>query len=193
MVAIERLAPSLHQSTRVQVGTLFPDDFVEGVMIFKRQRTYYVIYSSCCCAGRAGSGAVVYSARSIAGPWVRQKSDVNCDADAPICASPAFPKEGRPLDIRVHAQGLGLSVIGEQFIWQGERWLSAPHNNASCASLCMPCAHQQPAGYIKGYDFSYWVPLKFDTRGSVQQFEPFVDRWSLTLPPPGKDGIVAAE
>ena len=69
MVAIERLTPDLHHSTKVQIGRLFPDDFVEGVMIFKRRGTYYLIYSSCCCACRAGSGVVVHSARNIAGPW----------------------------------------------------------------------------------------------------------------------------
>jgi hypothetical protein len=44
----------LRQSTKVQIGRLFPDDFVEGVMIFKRKGTYYIIYSSCCCASRYG-------------------------------------------------------------------------------------------------------------------------------------------
>jgi hypothetical protein len=184
MVAIERLTPDLHHSTKVQVGHLFPADFVEGVMIFKRKGTYYVIYSSCCCASRYGSGAVVHSAKSIAGPWVQQSKDVNCGAGAPMCGAPGFPKENRPLDITVHAQGLGLSVIGNEFIWQGERWLSAPGNNVSCGSLCEACGAglTYGQGYIKGDDFSYWIPLKFDTAGTVQQFEPFVDSWSLGLP-----------
>ena len=118
MVAIERLTPDLRHSTKVQVGHLFPDDFVEGVMIFKRQGIYYVIYSSCCCASRYGSGAVVHTSKSIAGPWAQQNRDVNCQAQAPMCGAPGFPKENRPLDITIHAQGLGLSMIGDEYILQ---------------------------------------------------------------------------
>ena len=36
LVAIERLTPDLKSSTKQQVGSLFHEDFVEGVMIFKR-------------------------------------------------------------------------------------------------------------------------------------------------------------
>eukprot|EP01051_Picozoa_sp_SAG22_P017295 SAG22_NODE_2633_length_2353_cov_1.968500_2_plen_450_part_00 len=156
MVAIERLTPDLLHSTKVQVGRLFPDDFVEGVMIFKRAGIYYIIYSSCSCAGRGGSGAVVHSAKTISGPWVQQTRDVNCDTDAPICGAPGFPKENRPLAITVPAQGLGLSVIGGEYIWQGERWLSAPHSPSNCSSLCIAPTGgcKQPPGYVKGHDFS---------------------------------------
>ena len=55
-------------------------------MLFKRQGRYYAIYGSCCCACRVGSGAVVSSAPNISGPWTRQARDVNCQADAPVCA-----------------------------------------------------------------------------------------------------------
>ena len=55
-------------------------------MLFKRKGRYYAIYGSCCCACRAGSGAVVSSAPNISGPWTRQARDVNCQADAPVCA-----------------------------------------------------------------------------------------------------------
>lgn len=74
-------------------------------------------------------------------------------------------------------------MIASQYIWQGERWLSAPHNPSNCSSLCFgptgACA--QPPGYVKGNDFSYWIPLRFDHDGAVQQFRPFVDSWMLRL------------
>jgi len=70
------------------------------------------------CAFTAGSGAVVHSAKNISGPWVQQSRDVNCQAEAPMCGAPGFPKEDRPLSITIHAQGLGLSKIGDEFIWQ---------------------------------------------------------------------------
>ena len=60
----------------------------------------------------------MHSAKNISGPWVQQSRDVNCQADAPMCGAPGFPKEDRPLSITIHAQGLGLSMIGDEFIWQ---------------------------------------------------------------------------
>ena len=56
MVAIDRLSPDLLSSSGKLVA-LFPDYFVEGTMLFKRKQRYYVIYGSCCCACRQGSGA----------------------------------------------------------------------------------------------------------------------------------------
>ena len=85
VVAIDKLAPDYLSSTGEQI-VILPDYFVEGVMLFKRKSTYYVIYGSCCCACRQGSGAVVYTASSMSGPWKQQARDVNCKADAPICA-----------------------------------------------------------------------------------------------------------
>jgi hypothetical protein len=175
----------------------------------------------------------VHSAKNISGPWVQQSRDVNCQAEAPMCGAPGFPKEDRPLSITIHAQGLGLSKIGDEFIWQvcaethsltvnllthhrknrnyqdrlgtnvwmyphlqalvsapqGERWLSAPGNNESCGSLCEACGPTAGAlnygeNYTKGYDFSYWIPLKFGADGVIQQFDSFVDSWALQLPPP---------
>jgi alpha-L-rhamnosidase len=115
MVAIDRLAPDLLSSSGVTVAIL-PDYFVEGAMLFKRQDRYYVIYGSCCCACRAGSGAVVSSAANISGPWVRQSRDVNCAANAPVCAGffkgvgSEMPR-GRPSNLTINAQGIGISHL----------------------------------------------------------------------------------
>ena len=71
------------------------------------------------------------------------------------------------------------------------------HHTSTCAPHCvritlptdhtitLPRTHSlgPPQGYVKGHDFSYWVPLEFDSAGAVQQFEPFVDSWTLALPP----------
>ncbi len=86
MVTIDRLSPDLLSSTQQQVGPVFPDSFVEGVLLFKRAGVYYLIYSSCCCCCTAGAGATVFRSESITGPWVRQPHDVNCRASVPICA-----------------------------------------------------------------------------------------------------------
>eukprot|EP01050_Picozoa_sp_SAG11_P010753 SAG11_NODE_1097_length_5882_cov_3.116376_4_plen_146_part_00 len=144
-------------------------------MLFKRQSTYYIIYSECCCACRAGSGAIVLAAQNLSGPWVRQPLDANCAVASAACDG---------AHAVVHAQGLGLSVIGNTYLWQGERWLSGAHNPAKCPSLCTTpsglCA--QSADYIKGADYSYWVPLSFDANGTVGHFGTFVDKFELDLP-----------
>ena len=106
---------------------IMPDSFVEGTMLFKRKTTYYIIYGSCCCACRQGSGAVVLSASNIKGPWVRQKRDVNCRDDVAICAG--MPGRGRPTgNLTIAAQGIGISAIKGAdetiYMWNGMRWLS---------------------------------------------------------------------
>eukprot|EP00041_Stephanoeca_diplocostata_P017117 m.340699 g.340699 ORF g.340699 m.340699 type:complete len:405 (-) comp20598_c0_seq4:204-1418(-) len=194
VVAIDRLSPDFLSTSGKQMGTIFPDYFVEGVMLFKRKQWYYVVYGSCCCACAAGSGAVVYASRSISGPWHRQQRDVNCRADVPICAG--MPAEGplakeRPTgQLTINAQGIGLSVLplasGDNvYLWHGSRWLSAPEHPPQCPSLCQPAVGPctQPAGYIKGHDYDYWIPLQFDeVTGMVQQFDEFVDSFVLELP-----------
>eukprot|EP01052_Picozoa_sp_SAG31_P060817 SAG31_NODE_19951_length_587_cov_2.418033_1_plen_112_part_10 len=64
MVAIDRLSTDLLSSTGETLAIL-PDSFVEGAMLFQRKGRYYVMYGSCCCACREGSGAVVLSAPNI--------------------------------------------------------------------------------------------------------------------------------
>ena len=169
-----------------------PDSFVEGTMLFKRNGRYYIMYGSCCCACRAGSGAVVLSATNISGPWTRQSRDVNCRADAPVCAGvPGEPGQGRPTgELIISAQGIAISHLrgagagGEDvFLWNGMRWLSGPANPQNCSTLCTAptgeCA-QSPA-YRTGADFDYWIPLAFGSDGAVQQFEDFVDEFTLEV------------
>ena len=72
VVAIDKLTDDYLGTAKTQVGNFFPDPFVEGVMLFKRKGVYYLLYGSCCCACREGSGAVVHMAKDIAGPWTRQ-------------------------------------------------------------------------------------------------------------------------
>ena len=193
IVSIDRLAPDLLSSSKEQVA-IFPDFFVEGVMLFKRQDKYYIMYGSCCCACREGSGAVVFSATKITGPWVRQARDVNCKVEAPICAG--MPDQEvdkiRPLgQLTISAQGIAISKLpkaglkGEDvYLWQGMRWLSGKHNPKQCTTLCNPptgVCTQDPA-YHTGEDFDYWIPLEFDSQGKIMQFKEFVDTFELSVP-----------
>ena len=145
MVTIDKLAPDLLSSTQQQIGPVFPDSFVEGVLLFKRSGLYYLIYSSCCCCCTAGAGATVYSASDIAGPWTRQSKDVNCHADVPICAGmPDHEHPDRPTgQLIIPAQGFNVARLrgaggsdadkDAVYIWTGERWLSGAHApNSTC-------------------------------------------------------------
>ena len=188
-VFIDRLAPDLLSSAGEAVAR-FPDSFVEGAMLFKRRGRYYVLYGSCCCACKQGSGVVVHSAPSIRGPWTRQAADLNCKLGVPICAGMAArPSLHRPQGgLLVAAQGIGLSVLPlasneSAYIWHGQRWLSAPHAPPRCTSLCHAARGEcaQPADFAPGRDFDYWKLLEFDEYGRIRPFGQFVDEFKLDL------------
>ena len=110
-----------------------------------------------CCFCRPGSGVVVFSAPSIAGPWTRQGHDINCQTDSiDVCGK--YGAVVTPANLTIAAQGIGMSVIhtatGPVHLWSGERWLSAPFNNPTCQDECGPC--NEPPQYIKGDGFAYW-------------------------------------
>jgi hypothetical protein len=194
IVAIDKLSPNLLGSSGERMA-VFPDYFVEGAMLFKRGDMYYTLYGSCCCACRQGSGASVWSAKSIQGPWNRQPRDVNCKADGvEVCAG--MPSEQgekvRPTGmLTIAAQGIALSVLKNSsvdgrdiFLWQGMRWLSGKNNPKQCSTLCTAPTGvcKQDPNYHTGNDFDYWYPLKFDQHGKIQQFDDFVDNFTLSLP-----------
>jgi len=54
------------------------------------------------------------------------------------------------------------SNTGLQFLWQGDRWQSAPDG-------------------LKGHDFSYWGPLSFDAKGNVTGPLSFVDTFTIDV------------
>jgi len=119
---IESLTPDLLSTTGIQITPYFPDFFVEGGFLFKRRSMYYVVYGSCCCACRQGSGAVVYSASNISGPWTPQSFDVNCDLPAKICAGmdpkPYDPDLKRPIGHLIVPAQVGIGVWGLGFgVW----------------------------------------------------------------------------
>jgi len=53
-------------------------------------------------------------------------------------------------------------VIETGYLWQGDRWQSAPDG-------------------IKGHDFSYWQPLTFDSQGKVQGPLQWVDSFTVDV------------
>jgi len=183
-VSIEKLTPDYLNTTFENYG-FFPDRYVEGQYLFKRNETYYASYGSCCCWCRGGSGAIFFSAINIKGPWIRLGFDKNCEAHALVCGAYG-DRSCSPLTIP--AQGLGIAQIpskagGFYYMWMAERWLSAPDNPPGCPDECRPttgiCA--APPTYVKGHGFTYWYVLKFDEVGHILPFDPFVYDFEIDI------------
>lgn len=191
LVSIERLAPDLLSSSKVNVSGFFPLDYTESPSLFKRAGHYYALLSSCCCACRGGSGLAVYTAASVFGPWTLQpgRSDVNCAADVPICGAFGARQVGRA-DLVFNAQWFSVSLIplaggGTAYLLNGRRWLSGAGNNAACDDMCdndgrpfAPCVN---AAYKLRDDYDVWYPLEFDAGGNVLPLRP-LDSFTLDLP-----------
>eukprot|EP00937_MAST-01D_sp_MAST-1D-sp2_P004462 g4462.t1 len=200
IVSVERLTPDLLNSTRENVTGWFPDDFVESPSLFKRAGWYYLTYGSCCCGCQEGGGQVVFKARAVGGPWVRQAhADINCrDASAPACGGYSR-RDDKYSDLVHHAQWWGPSRIplasgGEQIIFVGRRWLSGPNLPAGCFDIC---SNGKPLGdgnrsrcqdggekYLMRSDYSVWYPLEFDeASGDILPMKP-MPSFTLELPDP---------
>ncbi len=181
LISIERLAPDLLSSSKVNVSGLFPIDYVESPALFKRNGRYYVASGSCCCACRGGSGLAIYSSDSVLGPWVLQQlgptgvSDINCnDTAVEICGAFGARTAGEA-EIVWNAQWWSVSTIplaggGSTLLLNGRRWLSGEGNDPACGDMCGNGGHDAPcinAAYQLRTDLDVWYPLEFDAAGNV--------------------------
>ena len=201
LVSIERLSPDLLTSSKVNVSGFFPDDFVESPSLFKRRGIYYVTYGSRCCGCKEGGGVVIFSSRSIKGPWVRQTphSDLNCrNATAPICGRYSL-RHDTSNDLVYQAQWWGPSFISTlmpngtaetTILFVGRKWLSGPNLPPGCTDICgnkgRPdlCA-QGGAKFLMKNDYSVWLPLEFDdVTGAIRPFRA-TPSFELRLAGPG--------
>ena len=194
VTSIERLAPDLLSSSKVNVSGFFPDDYNESPGLFKRGATYYLTYGSCCCACRGGGGVVVFTAPSIEGPWTRQavNADVNCaNATATICGGFGARTTNRD-QLVYNAQWWGPSFIPlkngtTQVLYTGRRWLSGFANNPDCDDMCGNgggsggTASCETPSYLLRSDLDVWHPLSFDADGSVVPFTALAT-FELELP-----------
>ena len=190
LVSIERLAPDLLSSSKVNVSGFMPLDYVESPALFKRGIYYYLLTGSCCCACRGGGGLAVYMASSMLGPWTLQRhSDINCAADVPLCGGFGARQVDRA-DLVFNAQWWSVSRIptaggGEAFILSGRRWLSGEGNNASCDDMCYNDGHSMAPCVNEKYqlrgDLDVWYPLEFAGDGSILPLRP-LPNFTLNLP-----------
>ena len=188
LLSIERLAPDLLSSSKVNVSDFFPISYVESPSLFKRAGRYYLLSPSCCCACRGGSGLAVYSAPSILGPWALQRGDVNCnDTLVEICGAFGARTVGEG-GILWSAQWWSVSTIplaggGAALLLNGRRWLSGEGNDPACGDMCGNLGHNAPCvndKYELRRDVDVWLPLEFDGEGNVLPLRP-LDSFTLDL------------
>ncbi len=160
-ISIERLAPDFLSSSMENSG--FVAGNVESPSLFKREGTFYLLFDNTCAFCKNGSGARVYTARSVLGPYL-YKSNINSKGAKEDGASWTSPGSGRSNTI-VDAQQTHVAEIpsssGKLFMWMGDRWGSTPDG-------------------IKGHDFQVWVPLEFVDRGVIRPLTQ-LDTWKVTL------------
>jgi len=80
----------------------------EGILMFKREGMYYVMFGPCCCFCKEGSDVDVFVSTSPIGP---------------------YRSVGRVVDASTwHAQTGSVWFTGEDWVLYGDRWQSAPDN-----------------------------------------------------------------
>jgi len=126
----------------------FGASFVEAPTMFKRGNIYYALFGSCCCYCQGGSAPTVYISTKPLGPYTTQVS----------LGGAMSSQQTNVLPYKTNASG----TIGMGYIWQGDRWQSAPDG-------------------IKGHDFSYWQSLSFDSQGNVQGPLTWVDSFTIDV------------
>eukprot|EP00928_Gymnodinium_smaydae_P072575 TRINITY_DN55915_c0_g1_i2.p1 TRINITY_DN55915_c0_g1~~TRINITY_DN55915_c0_g1_i2.p1 ORF type:complete len:444 (+),score=44.74 TRINITY_DN55915_c0_g1_i2:155-1333(+) len=203
LMSIERLTPDYLQGggTNSSVvgglfgGTVFPENLVEAPAFFHRDGMFYALFGHCCCFCYQGSGVMVYTARSPAGPWEPQCSDVQqntsclsksgdlaCVSDeVPDHVSPVHvagspsPGQGcnyknRPQRSSLRAQQNFVISVGDEFIWTGDRW------------------QQSPDG-LKGHEGQTWIVLSFDAAGRILPLR-WQDVISFDVPNENVDALI---
>jgi hypothetical protein len=131
-MSIEKLAPDFLSSLGAQASSgYFGQTFVEAPAMFQRGNMYYAVFGTCCCYCKKGGPVTYYTSTNPLGPY----------------------KTGQVISANIPAQQTHifsfLTPHGPRYMWQGDRWQSAPDQ-------------------IKGHDFTYWSPLSFDENGDIQ-------------------------
>jgi len=151
-ISIERLSDDYRASTGANSGILSRGD--EACALFRRQDTYYALFDSTCCFCPGGSGAKVFTAPAVFGPYTFRG---NINRQATPCGNVPI----------INAQQAHVarfpSTQGPLYIWTGDRWGSRPDG-------------------IKGHDFQFWsAPLQFGDDGSIQTLA-WINEWEFSLP-----------
>ena len=111
----------------------------EAPALFKRGQQYVALTSSACCYCQPGGTVYAHQAAHPLGPYTPQTPNVISFSDGSL----------------TRTQGQQTTVTTVQhtpnatwFLWQGDRWQSAPDG-------------------LKAHDFQFWYPLAFAPNGSI--------------------------
>jgi len=131
VMSVELLAPDYLSSMGIQHNSgYFGSAGVEAPALFKRGSTYYAVFGACCCYCASGSPVTVHTASNPLGPWQTLN---NLGGSIPAQQTSVLKYK---------------SDKGDQFMWFGDRWQSAPDG-------------------LKGHDFTYMGALQFDNQGNI--------------------------
>lgn len=129
----------------------------EAPALFKREGRWFALVSESCCYCEAGGKVHAYSAEKPLGPWTY----LGEIAAGPNPLPPISPQ------IATAAQQTNVFPFqgrdgGVHFMWQGDRWQSAPDR-------------------LKSHDYTYWAPLSFTTAGAIERLK-WRDWFTISLP-----------
>ena len=165
-ISIERLAPDYLSSTKENSGFIAGN--VESPSLFKHKGIYYLLFDNTCAFCTSGSGARVYTARSVLGPYL-YRENINLKGPKEDGTSWTSPGSGR-INTIVDAQQTHVAEIpsasGRLFLWMGDRWGSTPDG-------------------IKGHDFQVWLPLEFGDHDVIRPLTK-LSEWQVTLSLPAQ-------
>jgi hypothetical protein len=145
-MSVERLAGDYLSSLGATANSgFFGESYVEAPTMFKRGSTYYALFGYCCCYCQQGSAVFAYQSNDPLGPWTCAIAGSGSQCGQLSAAIPAQQTNVLPFK-----DGHGQ----QQFMWQGDRWQSAPDG-------------------IKGHDMTYWGLMTWNSSGVLQplQFE----------------------
>lgn len=154
---IERLTADYLASTwetTNQSSLVFPHGN-EAPALFKRKGLWYALVSESCCYCKAGGKVHAYSSTQPLGPY----SYLGEIAAGPNPFGGGIATASQETNVFPAALSSGETA----FVWQGDRWQSAPDK-------------------LKSHDFTYWYQLQFDaSNGSSVDKIVWVDSFTLEL------------
>eukprot|EP00039_Didymoeca_costata_P030244 m.28605 g.28605 ORF g.28605 m.28605 type:complete len:471 (-) comp8015_c0_seq2:119-1531(-) len=170
--------------------TMFPEYFTEAPVLFERQGTYYALFGHCCCFCYQGSGVMVYTASSPAGPWKPQCSDVQ-PQNMTNCLAPngnlaCVPDESDAISLLRGAPtpGQGCSFgpnnkVGPPYKKEHSVTRSqqnfvitvVPSSGGDTQYIWTGDRWQQSPDGLKGHEGQFWTVLEFDEEGRIKPIQ----------------------
>jgi len=154
-MSVERLSGDYLSALGASANSgFFGETYVEAPTLFRRGDLYYALFGYCCCYCAQGSAVFAYQAYDPLGPW--------------SCAIPGSGTQCGQLSAGIAAQQTNVLSFADdsgetQFMWQGDRWQSAPDG-------------------IKGHDMTYWGVIQWANASGGMQPMKSLDSFSLNMP-----------